>query len=294
MAENKIISQIAPVYLQSLLTYEQDFLIFDSKEADYDIQTTYAFHHYIVVTLLEQGEIDVTLNGIAHHILQAPGILYHLPKQIMEVNSVSEDYQAKHIIMSSAFVDQLHIETSIELMMHFTNQPFLSCNHETMQAFLSCYQMFERLLQQKDNPYILDTLRHLIHAYFLNFNYYYHKQLQVQAPKSREEELCMEFLSLLQIHYREQHLIDFYADKLSISTKHMSLCVKRITGFSAKQCINKYLITYAQQKLRSPKASISQVSHELGFVDVNTFGKFFKSQVGISPREYISQCQTSN
>ena len=172
MADNKIISQIAPVYLQSLLTYEQDFLIFDSKEADYDIQTTYAFHHYIVVTLLEQGEIDVTLNGIAHHILQAPGILYHLPKQIMEVNSVSEDYQAKHIIMSSAFVDQLHIETSIELMMHFTNQPFLSCNHETMQAFLSCYQMFERLLQQKDNPYILDTLRHLIHAYFLNFNYY--------------------------------------------------------------------------------------------------------------------------
>ena len=74
----------------------------------------------------------------------------------------------------------------------------------------------------------------------------------------------------------------------------MSLCVKRITGFSAKQCINKYLITYAQQKLRSPKASISQVSHELGFGDVNTFGKFFKSQLGISPREYISQCQKSN
>ena len=68
----------------------------------------------------------------------------------------------------------------------------------------------------------------------------------------------MEFLSLLQIHYREQHLIDFYAEELCISTKHMSLCVKRITGFSAKQCINKYLITYAQQKLRSPKASISQ------------------------------------
>jgi YesN/AraC family two-component response regulator len=69
----------------------------------------------------------------------------------------------------------------------------------------------------------------------------------------------------------------------------MSLFIKRITGFSAKQCINKYLITYAQQKLRSPKVSISQVSHELGFVDVNTFGKFFKSQLSISPREYITK-----
>ena len=124
--------------------------------------------------------------------------------------------------------------------------------------------------------------------------FWFQKGYRTFTEGSREEELCMKFLSLLQIHYREQHLIDFYADKLSISTKHMSLCVKRITGFSAKQCINKYLITYAQQKLRSSKASISQVSHELGFVDVNTFGKFFKSQLGISPREYISQCQISN
>ena len=49
-----------------------------------------------------------------------------------------------------------------------------------------------------------------------------------------------------------------------------------------------------KDRARYPKVSISQVSHELGFVDVNTFGKFFKSQLGISPREYISQCQTSN
>ena len=49
-----------------------------------------------------------------------------------------------------------------------------------------------------------------------------------------------------------------------------------------------------KDRARSPKVSISQVSHELGFVDVNIFGKFFKSQLGISPREYISQCQTSN
>ena len=48
--------------------------------------------------------------------------------------------------------------------------------------------------------------------------------------KERKEELLSKFIQLIIKHYKETRTLDFYAEKLFISTKYMSDIIKKTSG----------------------------------------------------------------
>ncbi len=78
----------------------------------------------------------------------------------------------------------------------------------------------------------------------------------------------------------------FYADKLFISPKYLSLIIKEALGRSAAEVIDDYVILEAKNMLRFSGKNIQQVSYELNFPNQSSFGKYFKHLVGMSPSEY--------
>ena len=82
-----------------------------------------------------------------------------------------------------------------------------------------------------------------------------------------------------------------YADRLCISPKHMSMVVKKVSGRTASDWIDDYVILQAKQMLRSSSLTIQEVSRELNFSNQSFFGKYFKKHVGMSPSEYRAKGQ---
>jgi len=106
---------------------------------------------------------------------------------------------------------------------------------------------------------------------------------------NRKEEIVIEFIQLLSKHFKSQKELDFYADKLNISIKYLSNCVREITKTPPKTFIAEKLLNEAKIALLDKDSTIKKIANDLGFSDQYAFGKFFKKHTGFSPKNYKIQ-----
>ena len=84
--------------------------------------------------------------------------------------------------------------------------------------------------------------------------------------------------------------VQYFADKLGLTANYLGDIVKHFTQKSALENIHDYMIKRAKELLvENRKLNTTEVAYELGFEYPNYFSKFFKKQVGLSPKEYRQQ-----
>ena len=105
-------------------------------------------------------------------------------------------------------------------------------------------------------------------------------------PGTNRNNYVHEFLKLVHLYYTKERSVNFYASKLFISPKYLSLLVKEATGRSAARWIDYFVISEAKNLLRFSGKNIQQVAYALNFSNQSSFGKYFKHLTGMSPTEY--------
>lgn len=281
------IQQIQEPYLRETLHYGQEFLLIDNTNYNGFLYNHVVLNNYAVMLMLIEGNIRVRVNGVQEYNLTAQGVLYHLPENVFQLLEISNNFQAKCLVMSKDFVGRLGVINSLDLKLELLRYPFLALSKEALDALLQCYQMLENLLRSSHhNPHLPQILQHLLKAYMLTFSYHLHEDTTKKSPATSEEKITYQFLELLKEHGTKEHSVMFYAEKLYITQKHLSRCVKTVMGIAAKACIDKFLIAYAQSMLTNSNITLTELAYELGFNDPSNFGKFFRLHVGKSPHEF--------
>ena len=97
------------------------------------------------------------------------------------------------------------------------------------------------------------------------------------------------FVNLVAAHYTKAHDVSYYADRLCITTRYLSQVTDKVVGKSPKQIIGDYITSEARSYLDTTRLSIQEIADRLGFSSQVLFCKFFKTQQGISPRDYRKQ-----
>ena len=87
-------------------------------------------------------------------------------------------------------------------------------------------------------------------------------------------------------YHKAERAISFYAEKMFISPKYLSLIIKESTGKSAGEWIDQYVIQEAKNMLRYSGKNVQQISYELNFPNQSSFGKYFKNLTGMSPTAF--------
>ena len=112
------------------------------------------------------------------------------------------------------------------------------------------------------------------------------KQLTQLQPRDNDREIFERFIHLVNLHCRTEHHLPFYAEKLFLSPHYVSQVVKKVSGLSAKDWIDRALITETKVMLKHTHMRAVQISYELNFPNPSFFSKFFKQHTGITPEEY--------
>lgn len=81
--------------------------------------------------------------------------------------------------------------------------------------------------------------------------------------------------------------VKYFADKICLSPNYFGDMVKSETGKSAQEYIQLKMTNIAKNALIAPNATTKQVSEMLGFQYPQHFIRFFKKQVGCTPKEYL-------
>ena len=88
---------------------------------------------------------------------------------------------------------------------------------------------------------------------------------------SKRDWVMMDFMKLVWQHVAVEHQIDFYADKLCISTKHLSRLVKEVLGKTPHEVICDELIKRATERLDDESIPVSLIAEELHFLRSGSF-----------------------
>ena len=106
------------------------------------------------------------------------------------------------------------------------------------------------------------------------------------TPHNRQHELFQKFINLINEHCRSEHHLDFYADRLCVSTRYLGTVVHSVSGVTAKEWLDRAVITVAKVMLRHSNKTASQIADELHFPNDSFFSKYFKRLTGQSPNAW--------
>ena len=101
-----------------------------------------------------------------------------------------------------------------------------------------------------------------------------------------EIQYAFKFRQLVDEYVISQKKVTFYADKLGVSPKKLTLISKKVLGKTPKEIINDGVLHLSKRMLSNTKKSIKQIAWELQYADENNFSATFTRLYGESPREF--------
>lgn len=216
---------------------------------------------------------------------KAPGLLVLLPDRIRVLKSVSEDFQGKFILMTRRFTEEINLPENFATFMSVHSAPYIHFGPDALNGILQFSRMLSGVLRNKDEIFNRKAVaKHLTIAFFYALAPYLHKVAAV--GKSRDEEVMDSFLQLVQKHYKQEHSLGFYSNRLCMTSKYLSSVVKKVSGKTAGKWIDYYIVMEAKSLLKDTEKTIQQIADELNFPSQSFFGKYFKREAGVSPSQY--------
>jgi AraC-like DNA-binding protein len=210
------------------------------------------------------------------------------PGQILQYTYRSDDFSALLIVMSQRFTEtmELGMKDVFPVFLYLKENPVVHLNEEEIAHLQDYFHILKQTVQQTSNPYRMEMVRLLSKAFFYGINNFNQLREEYATQKDKKDMLFDAFYRLVLQHYKDSREVSFYAGKLCLTPKHLSVVIKKTTGKSAFEWINDHVVLEAKWLLRTSSLTIQQISEELNFPNQSFFGKFFKRKVGVSPKEY--------
>ena len=128
-------------------------------------------------------------------------------------------------------------------------------------------------------------------AFFIGFHEYLQRNPQYrpdEVKSYRVRELFNRFMMLLEKDYKISRDVNYYAEKMNISSKYLTNIVSLVTGHTPKTIIDQYVILQLKMHLKRTTQSIKEMAWEFHFADVSFFCRYFKKHTGLTPQQIRS------
>ena len=125
-------------------------------------------------------------------------------------------------------------------------------------------------------------------AFFIGFHEYLQRNPQYrpdEVKSYRVRELFNRFMMLLEKDYKISRDVNYYAEKMNISSKYLTNIVNQVTGHTPKTIIDQYVILQLKLHLKRSTQSIKEMAWEFHFADVSFFCRYFKKHTGLTPQQ---------
>ena len=171
---------------------------------------------------------------------------------------------------------------------HSKTHPYLyfrtGDDQELFDYVLYAYQEFLGNHQYKER-----FLNNIISAFFIILLRNHGSDVIVpEIDTEGNDENVIFILKYMQENYSTVTLSSL-AEFFNYSERQIQRIIKKSTGISFSENIQKLKMKHAAQLLMDPDRSVSAVAEDLGYSDVGNFRHIFKKYYGMSPAEYRSR-----
>lgn len=186
----------------------------------------------------------------------------------------------------------------------FTDFPMPFAQGQMPSAFNGQVRDFQLPVGEADIStarHILDTIWHIVHtedyhrptvtalvaALMHHYDHLFRLQTDIQAvSRSREQTIFDRFISLVNQYCCEHHQIGYYAERMCLTERYLTTVIRQTSGTTAKDWIDRALITLIKIELRHTDKPAAQIAEEMHFANPSFFSKYFHRLTGMTPLKY--------
>jgi len=174
-----------------------------------------------------------------------------------------------------------------------TNIPIIHLDSSEQQKFKTLHEVFLDELETEDNIQA-EMLRMLMARFIIKSTRLLKaKEGIIETPKSSKVDLLREFNFLVEQHFKTEHSVSFYADKLFRSPKTLSNNFAKLNR-SPLQIIHQRIVLEAQRLLSYTDKTAKEIAYDIGFEDASHLSRLFKKHTTLSPSDYKKRLNTSS
>ena len=112
------------------------------------------------------------------------------------------------------------------------------------------------------------------------------KVVKLNSRSEHKTLIFRQFIKSVSENYTQQRQVIFYADQLCMSPKYLSKLIKDVSGKSAPEWIDSYVLLEAKHLLKYSDMPIKEIVFRLNFSNQTVFYKYFKAHTGMTPTEF--------
>lgn len=285
---------ISPIEFDTLEQFLSNIKYNDGDMAIIDNLQTFPFIDAVkmgihAALLCERGQIELDINGQSAIVCEDE-ILYCPVSGIIGRIIVSDDFECKILCMTDKILnDFIHNGARIvHKAVYIERINIIPLDQSSKERFLGYYNLARRGMVETGNPFHKEMIHSLVQSFLFFLCGYLQKFLSTVEPihANYGEKLFQRFLGLLAQEELKRHKVDYYADKLCVTPKYLSIICNRMSGKPASDWIRDYTLDEIRHYLRNTDKPIKEISSLLGFPSVHSFGKYVRHNMGVSPKEY--------
>ena len=266
-----------------------DFNVTDSTQRS---QYTPGRANAIGIVICHNGEISININAQKFTLTSGMAAMI-LPGCIYNVDITTMSTQGTIFAVSTDLMKDMHIniEQIVPMGMHLFHNPCFHLSDKDIALYKHYMDMIRKVSHVSHSHSQQMTLGIISSLLAFTSEVMEHEVNSFPAEKSsrhnnRNMRLFEDFMNLLTKHFREEHQIGFYADKLCLTPKYLSLLIKQTSGRSVSDWIDHCMIMEAKTLLRHSDMSIQQIAYTLHFPTPSFFGTYFKRHTGVTPGDF--------
>lgn len=243
------------------------------------------FNRELMLVLLTAGHSEIRLNGRPVS-LSAGTVLLHGPDYLTDHRSLSSDLEYMALSLSESLWAEEPALSRIVAQLLLTMRRDDDCTLRlSPYAAEHLRSELEALMSLLDSDHRFLRRRVQVHceALLLDVADWLSHKTVVREHVSRRDRLLREFHVLATKHFREEHSVGFYADRLAVSRQYLTRVLRAETGRSVNEILSELQLMEARNLLLTTTLQVGEVAAQLGFGDAAVFCKFFRRHVGCTP-----------
>lgn len=240
-------------------------------------------HDFFLFMLFEHGSGSHTIDFVDY---QVSGCQLHIlfPEQIHKWE-LHDDTHAHQIMIGRSIFETLAGSLRFS-QISYQNHPVISLDAEVFNELLYEFQRVRaELLKPVLLPEIVSGRIRLIAALISREA----EALFNNQTVYKTNPILFKYLSLVDINYKTEKLLAFYAGQLNISSNYLNILCKKHLNVSAMALIHGRLILETKRMLSTSDKPLKVIAADLGFYDMAYFSRFFKNYTRMTPRDFREQ-----
>ncbi|MEL0456751.1 helix-turn-helix domain-containing protein [Flavobacteriaceae bacterium SZ-1-7] len=244
--------------------------------------------HYHTHIYCHSGTMSFTFKGRTLKGTAGEFVFWYAHSAVSNLH-FSKNFTATVLLVEEEFLNSNlpDLSWSIDVLVHTRDHPVLHFNEKkNKQKVLSNFRLLYEKYLEKDHTFFEEATNTQMRLFTLEMWHVFAAEFERNKRTLESGSIYEQFIHLVQQNCLTEREVQFYADKLHITPKHLNFVCKQNTDITASEWIHRFVRERLIILLENQNLNIAEISNVMEFSSRSFFTRYVKKLLGFTPSEF--------